>query len=627
MKVGFRILIIILVFLFWLPFALYRGPSPSIANQVQSFDKNWEFAWDNQALKTEEILKEPSVLHWSPYTIGQDLEGKSDIDSAWFRVRLPDSLPIHPALSAYGIDHSYQMFIDGELRDSIGVLPMEKGDFEGFFRLIRIPLKEIDAGKVIYLKVSSNWVNIGISINVFIGRESDLILYKFRIYDFIVLMMFAFTFLLGVFSTTFAMFLKEKQLFQLGCFQICLGIVCLMESHLTTVLWNYPLLNTILLHACIVISPYFLLGFFLEYLDKKERKILEFYQNIYFLYIIYSISYSAIFHIDKKFDYFVGKPGWFLLGCNFIILFYVFAKNKNYKKPDVILFLIGLGSLMLGMLPQLLWEFKIIRNYPRWYFHWSLIGFIISIAVILFRKVSFLYSILINAKKELEKQVEEQSRKMQMQQQSLIQMERSLAAKKERESILSDIHDELGQRVFDLKMLAKRIQTDLPENNPNSALLLESTESILKGLRSKVQSSDDIQLMNENFSLGIRTFLFHRYELHNRQIILDLQEEALDWIETNRFFQQQFIQMLREVTSNDLRYGSRERETEMHIRMNNNKLFVDFVSMSTYINSLEKKLRKSRGSESLLMRVSKLHGKIKESILDGIYELHFVFEI
>ncbi|MCG9876048.1 MAG: hypothetical protein MH321_14825 [Leptospiraceae bacterium] len=627
MKIDRKILVIFTVFFLCLPFALNRKPSPSLANQVQSFEKGWEFAWEDTNLTVEEILHNPSTLKWSEYSIGRNIQDRGDLNCAWFRVKLPDVLPIHPAISTFGLDHSYQMYIDGKLRDSSGKIPMQEGDFEGFFRLIRIPLQETDSGKTLYLRVYSNWVNLGFSINILLGRESDLLLYNFRVFEFIVLIMFALTFLLGVFSLAFAILLKEKQLLQLGGFQICLGLVCLMESHLTSALWNYPLLQTIILHACIVISPYFLMEFFLEFLEDSERRILDFYLKIYIIYIVYSIVYSAFFHIDKNFDVYVGKVGWFFMSLNFMILFYVFSKNENYKKPDVIVFLLGLASLMFGTLPQILWEFRITNYYPKWYFHWSLIGFIIALAVILFRRIYILYTIMVNAKKELEKQVEEQSRKMILQQKELIKLERNLAAKKERETILSDLHDDLGQRVFDLNILAERIREDLPPDHSKSEIFLQSTKSILTGLRTKVQASDDHHLLEENFSLGIRTFLFHRYELHNRQIILDFEETALESIAKNKIFQTQFMQIIKEITNNDLRYGSQNKETHLRISSKFSKLYLELSSTSNFSINDPSEQRNSRGRESLQMRVSQLNGSIQESFIDGFYKLILEFEI
>lgn len=221
---------------------------------------------------------------------------------------------------------------------------------------------------------------------------------------------------------------------------------------------------------------------------------------------------------------------------------------------------------------------------------------------------------------------------------NLIQRARAVEANlaRERHQIYNDLHDNLGARLTDLAMQARRL-------NPNilAAGELERFNATVSGahqcLRKALSDSEDLERMRTDFPLGLQLFLVRRYTDGGRSLDWQLNPEAEMILKSpamNERLRHALFAILREIVTNDLKYGHLTSRLEFdHTRprlenptdssagfreaKNMERLQIRFHAASNY--TLENP--SGRGTHTIAERVGELGGQVRHSLNDGVFQL------
>ncbi len=165
-------------------------------------------------------------------------------------------------------------------------------------------------------------------------------------------------------------------------------------------------------------------------------------------------------------------------------------------------------------------------------------------------------------------------------------------------NLYEDLHDYLGSRLVDLRILLGKVREDgivLPE-------IIESSDRILNQatvfLRSKIAGAEELLEMEVNFLPGIHSLLLNRYAAAERRFLFDYTEKEEDFFNaiTNPEMRQNLLSFFEEVTTNDLKYG--KDESRWHFALQpDGALVIQFLAPSLYTG-----LNKEAGTGSTSIR-------------------------
>ncbi|TGK01175.1 hypothetical protein EHQ53_09365 [Leptospira langatensis] len=183
----------------------------------------------------------------------------------------------------------------------------------------------------------------------------------------------------------------------------------------------------------------------------------------------------------------------------------------------------------------------------------------------------------------------------------------------ERESVFRDIHDHIGANILDLKRFAEKLQNS-SEWNANSAKDLESlVGKISLGIRTSVSLWEDSKLLSEDLWMALRVILLKRYELFQRKIGFEKDGDSIFALaEADR---EDFLGIIVELSSNDLKYGSEESIWGMDTS-DESKIRIYLKTGSKYD---PRKEVEGSGKKTILQRAKNIGGSWSESYEKGIY--------
>lgn len=608
-----RFYFIIVFYLLASGFGIHNLPSPPLYQNQNALNSGWEYAWGSLEKDLESIEPTNLELKWKPYTIGQSFPGVERINFIWIRNKLPKLDFLNPALYISGVDQNFICFVEDKKIFSMGTIPITaRKDFPGFFRYILIPLEKRHSEKTIYFYINSKWVNIGLSQSVLYGKESDLIFYRFLSNDAFLLFLAILCFFLSIVLRFIQISLNKKSLVHISGLYFFVSLVFIYQTSFSLVFWNYPVFYTLIGQFGITMTEYYLLQTGSRLVFGKERKFVKWFISLYYYFMIYIVAMAYFLPMEQIWHNFIGLPTWILVFLGGLVLVYSIWKGKHYKRKSTAVFLFGLTLLVCSTIPQILYELSLIPIYPNFYFHLGLLSFILSLGYISYIHLHKMYVLAQKSKQSLEKAIQDRTKELEEKQKKIIVLERKMASKETEESILADFHDEIGANILDLKALALQCKTD--DKKIKWDELLDKVDQIAIGLKERIYTYEDKELMKENFVFGIKSFLFHRYELHNRRILIkDNEDVSLDSLSDD--WKKDFISLVQEISSNDIKYGRNGATSLLSITQNKdstNNLTIDFTASSNFLTSRREGVGK--GSKTIRARVEHWNGKVVESL-------------
>ncbi|TGL09398.1 histidine kinase [Leptospira bouyouniensis] len=210
---------------------------------------------------------------------------------------------------------------------------------------------------------------------------------------------------------------------------------------------------------------------------------------------------------------------------------------------------------------------------------------------------------------------------------------RGMLLDEKRRTFFQDIHDSLGSKLTDLILLSQSM-----EQNPKSFSTLqilklkELSESALQSLRSQVQEEDQREILQESLIDGIHLLVKRRYKMIGREISI-----LQDSMDENTIIQikepesaHHLLQILKEITTNDLRHGY--GKTICEVSTKNDQIQINFYPETIRTNlsvRMENEKRKKNltevglGEKGIHQRIQFLQGDLE--IIPSPYQIKMQF--
>lgn len=187
----------------------------------------------------------------------------------------------------------------------------------------------------------------------------------------------------------------------------------------------------------------------------------------------------------------------------------------------------------------------------------------------------------------------------------------------ERRSFVGDLHDVVGSDLTDLLVLLDSMQ---PDAAPGDRLMQMKSlaQNVLAALRNQIHEREDMQLIQDNFMLGVKVILNRRYAAAGRGIRFrfDSEEEKSFVDHLNLQERRLLYAIFLEITTNDIRYG---RGTSMwYLTYQEGTFCAAFEAEST---------QHSPGRLSFMKRLKEAGGSCSEKIEHGRYTFRLTLKM
>lgn len=204
-----------------------------------------------------------------------------------------------------------------------------------------------------------------------------------------------------------------------------------------------------------------------------------------------------------------------------------------------------------------------------------------------------------------------------------ILLERELITFEERELILADIHDTVGGKLIELKLLIERLEKKF-FTIPEIQLIKNSLLSTIELLKNKVMSLEEVDFIKKDIYWGLKNYLVRRYSVNEREIFLEV-GDALTYyrekIDTKHI--RILYQVLQEIINNDLKYGygspywffsliTRDKNQYLSFKLNTSSKYSEVQSKGRGWKILELRVKKAGGNMALFRENESfsIHGEI-----------------
>ncbi len=200
-------------------------------------------------------------------------------------------------------------------------------------------------------------------------------------------------------------------------------------------------------------------------------------------------------------------------------------------------------------------------------------------------------------------------------------LERELIALEERETILADIHDNVGGRLLEIDLLISRLE----ESEKNNSLILNIKNNIsntIHNLKNRILELEDMDLLRKDLYWGLKNYLVRRYSVKEREISFIVENDFLEY--QNKFtsqYRKMLLEIIQEIVNNDLRYGYGDARWKFCMKSITQNRFIS-LSLETLSNYSEAESN-GRGMKILESRIQKAGGQIYIHYHSG----HFNIEV
>ena len=194
-----------------------------------------------------------------------------------------------------------------------------------------------------------------------------------------------------------------------------------------------------------------------------------------------------------------------------------------------------------------------------------------------------------------------------------------LRASNEREKIWKDLHDHLNGDLVEVNYGMQKLLQSSTTENASLLYLQVRLDQAIGLLRNRLQAVDNQQELKEDFLDGIQLFLIQRYSSHTqeRQLVIDVDEKlptilqhGLAWEE-----KKQLYAIVKEVSTNDLKYGY--GRSEWNFRLQEQKFVLFMRSSSSYQEGQKAGL----GNNNILARAEKIGADVSSSLQANIFQM------
>jgi two-component system, sporulation sensor kinase B len=383
----------------FLMFVLCASPYTSAASSASAEEiTKWQMKWGSGAPLDQTEWMDIDAAQGTPAL-------PPGVSSAWSRIVIPEMKWTSPAVY---IETLYALHLKVFVGDHL-IFEANRDYIKDNYSLL-IPLSVADEGKPLYIWTETLQDRIGIKDTVIVGEHSQLS--NEHIKNGLVDVMLGSAFLfVSVILFLCAFFLKREY------FTISSGLAVVIGSTGILMITYSPFLYTFYSYlgpASIVFLDLALLTLLpsLTFLFEKifgpgKYGVIKHFRKFQVIYSLFCIG-CLLFNLLSgnryvEFYYFVSTK---VIGYTMIIQFMmliacvIFYTAKGNK--DAIIFALGFGTAAVTGLIELVWYYMHEGNYDLSYWKWGLVIFMMSLIIILGRKLAMDHEQVVQYSKELE---------------------------------------------------------------------------------------------------------------------------------------------------------------------------------------------------------------------------------
>ncbi|MCB1164681.1 MAG: SpoIIE family protein phosphatase [Leptospiraceae bacterium] len=351
---------------------------------------NWQYRWGDSPLSPTgkfawlhpytAVTDEAQNNEWKQLPFPDQPPGRNGQTFVWQRVEIPPGQWKDPAVYIYSVDTIFEAYIDGQRIYRYGRLEPDERQFEGWpFHIISLPSDP--SGHYLYLRIYSDYSDIGIYYNVVLDDRADLI--EWILLESVDLLVISGSLIvIGLFS--FLHFIRTRESFT----HLSFSIVCLAEGYRALADSHYPQYiygNMLLWHYTSWVVLFFfipsVLVFFYTIYSGKEKVFMGWLVRIQ---IPISIIYLVYLFFDIEGT--MQSVPFRLLAIFYIIAIAFFEARRAIRgNIDARIILIGFSLYGLNATAVMLMDLGILPDL-RWNTHWSLFAFVCSLGFVVIRR-------------------------------------------------------------------------------------------------------------------------------------------------------------------------------------------------------------------------------------------------
>jgi signal transduction histidine kinase len=464
----------------------------------------WEYAWGNENRDDSDFVSNSQQIHsglqWKSIDSPINPPERNGRDLLWLRYTLSDGGWDHPTvlISRLGVLLAFDAFVDDELIYSFGKdYALGTGTFPGLTSHL-IPLKKQMQGKTFILKVFSDYANIGIRGKVYLGERSDLIsaIIKKDIIKFVLSLFMVF---LGI--MVLITYPKKRNnaghISMFGILAISQGFYMINLTTLKDFVFFAPVFWFNIYIMAMALIPIGTVGFAWETFRPSKAHFL--YKLLWFQ-VALALVCQVVF-ILVSYRWISMDPGTYVLNAerlSIIVIMFILvgitlkdAWSKNSLKAKI--YLTGFIPIIVCGIHDIMMGFGWIRSDTS-YVPYAMMLFVLSLEII--QRVT---------NTRTQNKLLQYSNALQKTQNKLLKYSSALEHKsKEKEALISDLHDGIGGLITSIKFIS-----EMGMNSPTISKMTEALKTIsslssdsLEEIGSFMQSLDqniDWEIIEKNF--------------------------------------------------------------------------------------------------------------------------------
>ncbi|MEW9698232.1 ATP-binding protein [Paenibacillus sp. SI8] len=366
----------------------------------------WSIMWGDEPESVEGLVKDFPSEKWMTVTDPKSYPmNPEDVSSAWVRLKLPPTIPNHYALLIGEVFAQHlKVYIGSELVDETNY------HFPKDVQRVFIPLSSKDAGKTIYLKMETTMERLGIHSEIKID-DFSISLREYVTQDLgSVILGFGFLFI-ALIMLICSILLKKNQIpiwISLSVVILAMGIIFITYSPFMTANFSeYGMLLHVLFDISLAVFLPTLSFFFEQVFEGGKLTIIRRFRKFQVVYSIFAILCTIT---NVAYDFKFYKSYFFftvtILGCimmvQFILLIGYSILHAVRGNKDAIILSCGFSIFSFMAIIDLIWFYLSSQTYQIFLWKWGIVGFILTLIVILGRKFAAYQDLMVNYSKELE---------------------------------------------------------------------------------------------------------------------------------------------------------------------------------------------------------------------------------
>ncbi|MNO50462.1 Sporulation kinase E [compost metagenome] len=381
----------------------------SAANPYSSQEiTKWQMKWGAETGDTEkEIPRSEGQQSWMNIDAKKEMPDlPSGVSSSWTRISLPDFKYVSP--SVY-IDTLYALHVKVYVEDRL-IFEEERKYIKDNYSLL-LPLSNEDNGKTLYIWTETMQDRIGIKESVVLGEHSQLI-NKYIENGLVDVILGCAFFLVAIVLFISALYINKDYFSSVASLAVVIASTGILSVTYSPFIYTFYSKLGPISNVCLDLALFSLLPA-LTYLFEKLfgsgkfsliRKFRQF-QVIYSSFCLVCLFINLLSNNRYiEFYYFVSTTIiGFILILQFILLIACVIMFSLKGNKDAIVFAIGFGIAAFTVVAELLWYYILKGNYDFFLWKWGIVAFIISLIVILERRLAYSHQQVVNYSKELER--------------------------------------------------------------------------------------------------------------------------------------------------------------------------------------------------------------------------------